>query len=331
MSVHFVEWGMQTRAFCLPLWLMITNLSILIPVFNDCAVPLVAELQKQASAIAGLDFEILIVDDGSTDEASISRNKSVERLDGCRYVRASHHASRSAMRNGIQQYARHEWRLMVDARLSVPRADFLLRYVQSGAEECARQGEAVAVCGGVMVDGGSQSAVLFRENLRFRYEKVEERNHSLACRCASPYQSLRTTNFFYHESVLRMVPYDERITGYGYEDVMLGRALEQKGVRILHIDNPVAYTSFEPNAVYLNKLREALCTLHEFSDELLDYSPLLRLVQKLKGWGMLPLVRLMYNLCGGMILKNLRGKRPRLFLLKLYKLGSYSTMKGNSQ
>lgn len=230
------------------------------------------------------------------------------------------------MRNALQQYARYEWRLMVDARLVLLHDDFLQRYLQSGAEEYVRRGDAVAVCGGVEVDGGAQTDVLYRENLRFRYEKTEAAHHSLACRRANPYNPLRTTNIFYHESALRTAPYDERINNYGYEDVMLGRAFEQCGVRMLHIDNPVVYTSFEPNEAYVKKVHEALCTLREFSDELSDYSPLLYVVNRLKFFGLLPLVRLFSRLFTPFLLANLKGRRPSLFLLKIYKVCFYVSL-----
>ena len=40
---------------------MISELSILIPVYNDNALPLVSELQRQAAVISGLEYEILDV------------------------------------------------------------------------------------------------------------------------------------------------------------------------------------------------------------------------------------------------------------------------------
>lgn len=48
---------------------MINELSILIPVYNDNATALVRVLQAQAEAVDGLEYEILAVDDGSTNEA----------------------------------------------------------------------------------------------------------------------------------------------------------------------------------------------------------------------------------------------------------------------
>lgn len=297
---------------------MISELSILIPVYNDNALPLVSELQRQAAVISGLEYEILAVDDGSTDACIIRRNEAIDIIEHCKYVRCPHSDCRAAMRNNMARYGKYEWCLMVDARLTIPNDDFLLRYLT------APVGKGEVVCGGVCVDGGVDTKRLYHENLRFRYEKHEERNHSLQTRQAFPYRSFRTTNFFYHRTVLERVPYDERIKGYGYEDVMLGKALEQAGIAVNHIDNPVAYTYFEDNQAYLRKLNEALQTLHDFETELRDYSPLLYVVGWLRKYHFEKIMLLLYKLCLRKIeLCNLRSRRPSLLLLKLYKLGTY--------
>lgn len=300
---------------------MITRLSILIPVYNDVAAPLVAALRRQAEAVPGLEYEIVVFDDGSTDASVIKQNEAACALPHCRYVKTERHASRSAMRNDMARQGRYEWHLMLDARVSPVRGDFIRRYLDSGA----REGE--AVIGGVTVDGGAETGRLYRENLRFRYEKHEEKNHSLEARRKRPYASLRTTNFFHHRSVLERVPYDERVKTYGYEDVLLGKALQEAGIRVLHIDNPVAYTSFESNARYLDKLDEALFTLHRFAPELKGYSPLLALCSWLRRAGLLPFVRLLYRLCDGRVRKMLAGRRPLLLLLKFYKVGALACMR----
>lgn len=297
---------------------MISELSILIPVYNDNALPLVSELQRQAAVISGLEYEILAVDDGSTDACIILENEAIDIIEHCKYVKCPHSGCRAAMRNNMARYGKYEWCLMVDARLTIPNDDFLLRYLT------APVGKGEVVCGGVCVDGGVDTKRLYHENLRFRYEKHEERNHSLQARQAFPYRSFRTTNFFYHRTVLERVPYDERIKGYGYEDVMLGKALEQAGIAVNHIDNPVAYTYFEDNQAYLCKLNEALQTLHDFETELRYYSPLLYVVDWLRKYRLEKIMLLLHKQCLRKIeLCNLRSRRPSLLLLKLYKLGTY--------
>lgn len=305
---------------------MINELSILIPVYNDNAVELVKTLQSQASDIEGLRYEIIVFDDGSTDVTKIETNQFVNILDNCRCVLSHHHSCRSEMRNAMQHHAKYDWCLMVDARLSVKYDDFILRYLCSGA---ALGG---AVCGGVTVsasDGGSfndsdsllLTKKLYKENLRFRYEKYEERFHSLSVREKYPYKSFRTTNIFYHKSVLEHVPYDEKIKGYGYEDVKLGKELQDKGIPVLHIDNPVVYTSFESNERYLAKIEEALRTLREHDSELVDFSPLLMYERKFRCFHVLWMVKLFHSLFGHFEKHVLCGKAPSLFIFKLYKLG----------
>lgn len=299
---------------------MITKLSILIPVYNDVAAPLVGELSRQAGAVEGLEYEIVVFDDGSSDSRAIAANKAACALPRCRYVNGGRHACRAAMRNAMAREGRYEWHLMLDARVNLVRGDFVRRYLESGAQP----GD--VVLGGVCVDGGGDARRLYRENLRFRYEKHEEKNHSMEARKRLPYAAFRTTNFFHHRTVLERVPYDERVATYGYEDVLLGKALREAGVRVLHIDNPVAYTSFEDNARYLAKVDEALGTLHAFADELQGYSPLLSAVSALRRARLLRLVRVFHKCFGKALRAKLCGCRPQLLLLKLYKLGFFACL-----
>lgn len=295
---------------------MINRLSILIPVYNDNAVPLVRELCAQAMRIDGLEYEILAVDDGSTDASVISANKDIDGMPGCRYVMGRHHDCRSAMRNDLTCHGRYEWRLMADARTLPADGDFIKRYLDSGA----REGE--AVCGGVVVRAADNVEMrrLYRENLRFRYERHEQPRHSVSARRKSPYMSMRTTNFFFHYTVFDRVRYDERIKTYGYEDVMLGKALCEAGINVLHIDNPVAYTSFESNDVYLDKLEESMVTLRDFASELTPYSPLLRLVSALRRLHMMSVVKAAGAVFGHAMRRSLLGRRPSLAVLRLYKV-----------
>ena len=300
--------------------MIIQELSILIPVYNDDATLLVKSLSKQAQAISGLCYEIIVFDDGSTDVTSVEINKTLTLLPHCRYVNVEHHDCRAAMRNDMFKQAKYDWHLMIDARLTLMNDDFLMRYLCCGVQV----GE--VACGGVCVDGGLLTARLYSENLRFRYEKHEESKHSYIVRKSEPYKAFRTTNFFYYKSVLEQVPYNEQVKGYGYEDVLLGKALREKKIKVNHIDNPVAYTKFEQNKVYLRKIEEALSTLHAFEGELNNYSPLLHARNILRKLHLLGPFRKFHALCKGWELMNLCSNKPSLFIFKLYKLGYYVSL-----
>lgn len=300
--------------------MIIQELSILIPVYNDDATLLVKSLSKQAQAISGLCYEIIVFDDGSTDVTSVEINKTLTLLPHCRYVNVEHHDCRAAMRNDMFKQAKYDWHLMIDARLTLMNDDFLMRYLCCGVQV----GE--VACGGVCVDGGLLTTQLYSENLRFRYEKHEESKHSYIVRKSEPYKAFRTTNFFYYKSVLEQVPYNEQVKGYGYEDVLLGKALREKKIKVNHIDNPVAYTKFEQNKVYLRKIEEALSTLHAFEGELNNYSPLLHARNILRKLHLLGPFRKFHAFCKGWELMNLCSNKPSLFIFKLYKLGYYVSL-----
>ena len=78
---------------------MIDKLTILIPVYNDDASSLVQALVAEARNVKGLDYEIIVFDDGSTDARCIDANHRLALLPGCNYVSAPHHPCRASMRN----------------------------------------------------------------------------------------------------------------------------------------------------------------------------------------------------------------------------------------
>lgn len=294
---------------------MMNELSILIPVYNDNAVPLVETLHRQAQSIPNLTYEIVVFDDGSTNSTVVEKNKRIDTMQNCKYLIMKHHECRAAMRNDLCRHGQYEWHLMLDASLHIKNDDFLMRYLSCNVSA----GE--VACGGIMVDGGNNTIKHYRENLRFKYETLQSQKRSSDQRKEYPYKSFRTSNFFYHKSVLLRIPYDERIKRYGYEDVMLGKHFEQNNIHIEHIDNPVYYTFFEDNKRYLAKIEEAMFTLSEFIEELEDYSPLLHMRKRLKRYHLIGLMKLFHHLFGPIELANLRSKRPCLCLFPLYKLG----------
>lgn len=301
---------------------MTKQLSILIPVYNDSAANLVAALLKQADTIDDLEYEIVVYDDGSTDEKSIKTNEVVCQQPHCRFHRGRRSRCRAAMRNAMQLVACYDWRLMIDSRLSPRDTDFLRCYVD------AISSEPKAVVGGVEIalSTGTDMDKMMKSNLRYKYEKHEERNHSLQARQSKPYHSLRTTNILYHRNVLQQVAYDETIIGYGYEDVKLGCDMQKAGICIQHIDNPVVYSSFEDNVAYINKMEEAMRTLYSQKDQLRDFSPLLSVINKLRNYHLLGAIRLWHWLFSSVEKNNLVGSNPSLLLFKLYKLGYLSSL-----
>ena len=157
-------------------------------------------------------------------------------------------------------------------------------------------------------------------NLRYRYELKAEGNHSVAIRQQKPYQNFNTKNFLVNKEVMTRFPFDERFRHYGYEDVLWGKTLCNNGIAIKHINNPVTATDFETNEHFVRKTEEGLRTLHQFSDELQGFSPLLDYDRKIRQLHLAPLFHLMYKLLHKSLLHNLEGNNPSVFKFNIYKL-----------
>lgn len=141
---------------------------------------------------------------------------------------------------GLQSQAKGMWLLFIDASTTIPEG-FVSRYL-------AHVGAADVVVGGVAVrDGGNITS------LRWRYEHAKMKKNKASERNRHPYKSFRTTNFMVKKSVMLSHSLPMNVAGYGYEDVLWGKALAQDGVSVRHIDNPVYYDELESNTRYLAK------------------------------------------------------------------------------
>lgn len=285
------------------------RLSVLIPTFNDVCLQLVGQLQMQAAAIDGLEYEILVADDGSTNCAVVETNMGINALPHCHYIRREENVGRSAIRNFLAQTAKHEWLLFIDGDMSMEREDFIRRYVET---------EGDLVYGGYIVTGDETKLT---NNLRYIYEKSAECHHTADKRQETPYADFHTSNFLIASDIYERHPLDVRFRHYGYEDVLLGKVLKNSNIHIKHIDNPLAFCTFEDNQHFVEKTEEGLRTLAQFQEELKGYSRLLALAQKVRKSRLDHLLIPLYNTMSDRWRNNLCGNHPSLYLFKWYKLG----------
>ena len=285
------------------------TISILIPTYNGTCTQLVSQLQQQAQALP-IDYEILVADDGSTDSAVVCANRAINQLPCCRYIERPTNQGRAAIRNFLAREAQYDWLLFIDSDMSVVHDDFIYKYVSHP--------EASVIYGGVSIGGDAEA---LRGNLRHRYEKASEPDHTLEKRQQQPYHDFHTANFCVSRQVMLSHPFDERIRCYGYEDVLFGKQLRHDRIAITHIDNPMGFCSFEQNPDFMAKTEEGLRTLHAFRSELRGYSRLLTLVDGIHLPVVLAVIRLLFRLFGPLVRRQLCGSRPSLRLFSLYKLG----------
>jgi len=291
------------------------SLSVLIPAYNCCCLPLVEQLHRQLEQ-AAIPYEIIVGDDGSTDTTTIQSNQPINALSHCRYIVRTDNTGRAVIRNFLAQTAQYEFLLLIDSDMSIVSESFIQNYL---AADCQ-----TVVDGGITVCGNPDD---LKGNLRYLYEKAEEPHHTVSERQHSPHQHIHTANLLIRRDLMLQYPFDERFRHYGYEDVLLGKTLHQHHVPILHIDNPLGMDTFETNAAFVAKTEEGLRTLYTFRNELRGYSRLLTFVSGIHLAIVKNIIRLWHQVFNKAERRNLCGSRPSLWVFKLYRLGYFLCLK----
>ncbi len=283
------------------------QLSIIIPTFNDLSLPLAEALAGQAGRIEGLQWELLVGDDGSTDKHIVEQNRAINGLKNCRYLERQQNAGRAAIRNYLAREAQGEWLLCIDGDARIDEKDYLAKML------AARQNYDVCYGGYAMMPGPEG-------NLRWQYERAAAADHTVEQRQRRPYAAFNISNLLIRRRLLLQYPLDERITRYGFEDVALGRALQQAGIAVGHIAAPVAYYDYETNAHFLKKTEDSLSTLWEHRDTLQGYSRLLDTALRMPA-PLRAVARAAFDGTKVSIRRNLLSDEPSVRLFNLYKLG----------
>ena len=302
------------------------DLSILLPSYNNVCASLVQVLQRQADALRGkLDkpfrYEIIVVDDCSTDAACIDANRVIGDMLHCRYLRMEQNVGRAQIRNVLISESRGDYVLLIDSDLFLCDDNYLYKYATSTAD-VVYGGTRIGGEGFAMVDNEANTENL-KGNLRYIYEKKAEPSHRAVFRQLRPNQEISVCNLYARRDIMKAHPFDSRFKAYGYEDVLFGKRLAESGIEVTHIDNPVLINEFEPNSVFVKKTEEAILTLCRFEQDLEGYSNLKTKVTTLGRYIPLSLFRLWHRIMKNKEKRNLTGPKPSLLLFKLYKLGFF--------
>lgn len=290
------------------------TLSVLIPAYNYVCVNLVHGLHQQAKTL-GISHEIIVADDGSCYSELIEANNAINDIPCCQYIIRQENVGRACIRNFLTKKSKGTWLLFLDCDMEIPNNQFLKRYMENTT--CS------VIDGGIHV-GGDPDALI--NNIRFLYENKTAPNHTAEARKRNPYKSFRTTNFMIHRAVALANPFDERFRYYGYEDVLFGKHLKNKGVDILHIDNPMVLTDYESNEVFIKKTEEAMRTLRRFRKELRGYSQIITAADTLNHSHMAFMLRIWHKLAWRWERRVLTGNTPWLCLFNIYRLGYYLSL-----
>ena len=273
-------------------------LSIAIPVYNYNILPLVERLHQEASSL-NIPFEILVCDDASTMQF---QNQTISRLSHTRFLQNSINQHVASTRNRLLKEAQYPWVLLLDADVFPLSETFVQTYIDQ-------------VNTGSFIQGGftyQPPAKGVPQSLRETYGlKIEQYKHLHSC-----------CNLFFNQRELQL-EFDATIQTYGYEDTQFFLQLQQRNIEVRRIKNPVLHQSTESNAAYLARTKEACTVLAKLIEDQkiqAEDVQLSKLYKKLKTNNLTPLITGVQTVFGGLISRNLLGKKPSMLAYKLFKL-----------
>ncbi len=285
-------------------------LSVLIPVFNFDVRALVQDLHRQLVA-AGVPFEIICFDDDSTTPFKSINRALATHSAHIRYTELPHNVGRARIRNLLAAAAQYPWLLFMDCDSKVVCDDYIQQYISHLQNN-------TVLCGGRCYSPTPPpNPDLY---LHWLYGRQREQI-SADRRQQKPWHAFMSNNFLVPKAIFEATGFDERIVQYGHEDTLLGLELQQRGVPILHLDNPLEHLGLETNTIFLEKNRQGIQNLVQ----LIEIYPnletkLLRSYQFLSHWRLVASVRISLRLLRPLLLQNLKSRRPWLRCLDLYKL-----------
>ncbi len=221
-------------------------LSVLIPTYRWNVYPLVKILLKQLQS-TNCQFEIIVLDDGSKAVYS-NDNYKINLLPNCIFEVLPQNIGRSSLRNLLAKRAIYPYLLFLDADV-LPRNENFIEAYLSIIEKHA------IVVGGIAYRQEEDSA-----RLRWKIGKIYE-EVSLSKRRQIPYKYFLTGNFMIHKRLFENISFEERIKGYGYEDLLFSKEIQKQNIPITHIANEVYHIGIDTNEVFMVKTKEALNNL----------------------------------------------------------------------
>ena len=292
-------------------------LSICIPIYNYDMTKLVRMLHRQADEL-GAAFEILLIDDCS-DSMFQKKNRGLAELEWVRYEELDQNIGRSRIRNLLMGKAKFDHLLFMDCDSEVPDADYLKRYYELIKDNSAK----LVVYGGRTYHDAPESSEYWLHWLFGSNREVR----SATARSKNPWQSFMSNNFLIHKQILSLIPFNEKLAGYGHEDTLFGYELKKHGQPIQHIDNPLLHAGLDTAEEFLEKTAQGLQNLLIVNDILKDDRGFIESVRVLKLGNQLQRLMLLkpfaalFSCTEKWTVHQLLGEKPRLWTLDYYKLG----------
>lgn len=288
-------------------------LSVLIPFYRDNPSELLAELLKQADVLSGI--EVLMYDDGTIDPV-ICAALAAQIKDASAPVTliiAKQNKGRAAARNTLQENARGEWVLFLDADMRPGSESFLSHYLS-----LVQANTADIIFGGFTVPKDAK-----REQRLHRALSEVSDCLPLSERQAAGPQYVATSNLCVRKSVLLAEPFDDGFVGWGWEDSEWAARASARYV-LIHTDNTALHLGLESDDTLLKRFKDSAQNYKRFTSlhpDLAQTLTLYRLTQKLRK---VPLHRTLRPLMKIIVKFHALPIRLRVLALKIWRASWYA-------
>jgi glycosyltransferase involved in cell wall biosynthesis len=225
------------------------TLSVCIPIYNSDVRALVNTLCAQIAALPDAKIDIVLIDDASEPEF---KKCNVFSQSAVKSYALPQNIGRSRIRNTFFKHTDADYLLFIDGDSTIQDPLFLKNY----ADYLTQQPTEVLVGASVYQNHKPNRA----QRLRWAYSTQRE-SLDYQRRAQNHQIGFKTNNFIIRRSLLLQIPFDERLSGYGHEDTLLGLQLAAQQIPIAHIDNPVWNLKLDANAEFLSKTDSALKNL----------------------------------------------------------------------
>jgi len=288
------------------------KLSVLIPFFHDDPSALVDALSFQTEQSS---VEIILVDDG-TGDAHLTRNLQTlisQQTLAISLVTFEGNKGRSAARNHLQNVARAEWLLFLDADMRPTSTQFLENYLK-----VINDNKADVFFGGFTVE---RKSVNKAGELHRALSEVSD-CLPLAERKAAGPQFVASSNLCLRKSVITEHPFDDAFVGWGWEDSDWAARISTS-YRLEHIDNPALHLGLESTETLLRRFQTSGQNYRRFIEKHPDLAKTLTLYKLSRSLGKIPGQKFMRPFLRA-IVKSPSPMKARLVALKLWRASWYA-------
>lgn len=291
-------------------------LSIVIPTYNYFTLPLVKELQEQATLETN-DFEIIVLDDASDNLEIRNQNLEINTLDNCRFLVNNKNLGRGQTINKLVSLTKFNLLVILDCDTKPKDHFFIQNYLRF-----KKNSNAKIAFGGIIYSDDKPTP---NEMLRWVYGRKRE-SVSVENRIKNPYKLALTSNLLVEKQVMIDNPFHTEITEYGFEDMVLMLDLKKKNIEINHIDNPLYHLKLDTSIDFITKFHSSLSNLKKLSDKKIishNDSQITKVFYWIKRFKLVVLFAFAFTKFEKLLVQNLVSQSPSVFIFDLYRLGYF--------